>query len=260
MTNSQPVREEQTSLDWRFLSVAPVPNELPLVPKDLPQHGNAGLLRKRLNTIASSAPIVSPDFTLERGDTGMLLSQLDALSNPPVALPKPILERGDTGLLLSALDALSNPPVTLEEFVLERGDTGLLLSELSALSKPPVTFEEFVLERSDTGMFLSQLSALSNPLPVELMTIPREPNLLTPEMLAIKARAYEPESSIFYPKEPAPITYTSNIDREFDTQKWLIISVIAISTLLLGCGAFSQLRFTGLSNHPNVPLHPSKSQ
>ena len=296
MTNSQPVREEQTPQDRKFLSVAPAPTELPLLPKSIPEYGNAGLLRERLNAIANSAPIaransklfVSPDFSLERGDTGLLLSQLDTLSNQPVVSPKQVLERGDTGLLLSALDALSNPPVTFEEFVLERGDTGLLLSELGALSNPPVTieefvlergdtglllselgalsnppdtFEEFVLERGDTGLLLSELGALSNPPPAELMTLPREPNLLTPEMLAIKAKSYEPESSIFHPREPAPIIYTSDLDREFDSQKWLMILIMAIATLLLSCGVFSQLRSTtGSSHNPNVPPHPSKSQ
>ena len=287
MSNDQQTNEEPTPQERKLRAVTPVPQELPSIPAHLPPPASPGLLRGQLNAITHIAPVQSPEFSLERGDTGMLLAQLDALPDVPMA-PKLALERRDTGMLLSALESLSNPPIPLPEFVLERGDTGMLLAQLGVLSNSPVPLEELTSERGDTGMLLSQLSLLSNspvPLaefasqrwetgmalsqvsafsnlpPAELMTLAREPSLLTPEALAMRSRSFAPESSIFHPKEPAPIVYISNIDREFDTQKWVMVVVIGMITLLLGCGVFVQLRSTnGLNQQPNVPPHPSKSQ
>ena len=146
MINDEQTNEEPTSQERKLRAVTPVPQELPSIPVHLPPPASPGLLRGQLNAITYSTPVQPPEFSLERGDTGMLLAQLDALCEAPIP-PKPTLERRDTEMLSSALESLLHPPVLLEEFVLERGDTGMLLAQLGVLSNSPVPLEELTSER-----------------------------------------------------------------------------------------------------------------
>jgi PPIC-type PPIASE domain len=227
---------------------------------------------------------------LERGDTGLLLAQLGDLAHPPAIEPElepaPAieitpppeqsgLERGDTGLLLAQLGDLAHPPAIEpelepapaieitpppEQFGLERGDTGLLLAQLGDLAHPPVVElelepapaieitlppEQSVLERGDTGLLLAQLGDLAHP-PAELAAPVSETS------------SFNTTSSFIQPQAaPEPITYISDLDREFDTQKWLAILAITITTLIIGLGSFYQLRSTGLDNH-TIPQQERK--
>jgi hypothetical protein len=130
---------------------------------------------------SSPSTTTNPDeSTLERGDTGLLLSQLQAVA------------QGETTAQESQLQPLAAiqppPPQPEEQFTLERGDTGLLLSQLQAVAqgettaqksqpRPPIKHhlqplaaiqsplpqpeEQFTLERGDTGLLLSQLQAVA---------------------------------------------------------------------------------------------------
>jgi PPIC-type PPIASE domain len=176
---------------------------------------------------------------LEHGNPGLLKSQLGAISNPPVAE----LEPANTPEIEP-----NSPP---EQFVLERGDTGLLLAQLGDIASPPVTSEsdaapeiepnsppeQFVLERGDTGLLLAQLGDIASP-HTKMVEKPEQPS------------SFNTTSGFFLANEAAPITYISDLDREFDSHKWLAILAITVTTLALSLGSFCQLRSTGLSNTP----------
>ncbi len=230
---------------------------------------------------------------LERGDTGLLLSQLDAIANSP-ALPTAIaphptsppeqfvLERGDTGLLLSQLDAIANSPELPtaiaphptpppEQFVLERGDTGLLLSQLDAIANSPAPKpdnlaisnansapEQPILGQGDTGLLLSLLDDIANQLDVDLSTPAIDSDMLslsTPELRTMATSSSDSSSGFFFPQilTPAPITYVSDLDREFDRYKSIAILAIIFATLVLGIGAVYQLNSTRLTNPIQQP-------
>ncbi len=200
-------------------------------------------------------------FGLERGDTGLLLSQLGAIANSPVpelADPTPKI---DTNL---------QP----EQFVLERGDTGLLLSQLGAIAHPPAP-EQAVLERGDTGLLLSLLGEIANHLDVNLDAPAADLDVLdldapaidsdmfdlsSPELKTTETSASRSTSGFLFNQvtTSAPITYVSNLDREFDLPRWIAILVITVTTLSLGIGAFCQLNSTGSIDTNSVKQHQSK--
>ncbi len=190
----------------------------------------------------------SESVGLEHGNPGLLKSQLGTISNPPVVE----LERA-----VAPKIEPSSPP---ETFVLERGDTGLLLAQLGDIASPHTTAdsdtppsiepnsppEKFVLERGDTGLLLAQLGDIASP-PAAMTEQPEPPS-----------RSFNTPSGFFLATEAAPITYISDLDREFDAQKWLAILAIVVTTLALSLGSFYQLRSTGLSNTPLEQQQQSK--
>jgi PPIC-type PPIASE domain len=257
MTNSQRVIvAEQTTNGLKLLfPAAPNANETPVNLQSEStglEHGNPGLLKSQLGAISNppvveleraTAPAIEPNsppdqFVLERGDTGLLLAQLGDIASPPAT---------------SATDAAPaiEPNSSPEPFVLERGDTGLLLAQLGDIASPPATSatdaapaieptsppEPFVLERGDTGLLLAQLGDIASP-PTKTVEKPEKPS------------SFNTTSGFFLATEAAPITYISDLDREFDTHKWLAILAIVVTTLALSLGSFCQLRSTGLSNTP----------
>ncbi len=245
MTNSQRAIEEQTPHGVRLL--------FPLAPN------------QQQDTPSEPEPA---EFVLERGDTGLLLSQLEAIANPEPA--EFVLERGDTGLLLSQLEAIANPAPA--EFVLERGDTGLLLSQLEAIANPeavpeldrmttinlPPKPETFELEQNTTGLLLSLLDTIADELNVDLADPAAASDITDLSVLELSANetsSSEFSSSFFYPQtaEPAPITYVSDLDRQLESQKWLAILAITLATLLLGVGTVYQLSSTSLTNSIQQP-------
>jgi PPIC-type PPIASE domain len=243
MTNSQRVLvEEQTQNGLKLLFPAdPNPTETPvnLQPESVGlEPGNPGLLKSQLGTISNppvaeleraAAPTIeqnspSETFVLERGDTGLLLAQLGDIASPS-AVPDGDVEPS-------------------EPFVLERGDTGLLLAQLGDIASPSAVpdsdvepSEPFVLERGDTGLLLAQLGDIASP-PTVTAEKPEQPT------------SFNTTSGFFLAAETAPMTYISDLDREFDPLKWLAILAITVTTLALSLGSFCQLRSTGLSNSP----------
>jgi PPIC-type PPIASE domain len=248
MTNSQRVIvAEQTTNGLKLLFPADF-NTNETIESVGVEHGNPGLLKSQLGAISNppvveleraTAPAIEPNsspeqFVLERGDTGLLLAQLGDIASPP-ATSEP-----------DAVPAIepNSPP---EQFVLERGDTGLLLAQLGDIASPPATSEpdaepnsppeKFVLERGDTGLLLAQLGDISSP-PTATVEKPEKPS------------SFNTTSGFFLANEAAPIIYISDLDREFDSHKWLAILAITVTTLALSLGSFCQLRSTGLSNTP----------
>jgi PPIC-type PPIASE domain len=261
MTNSQRVIvAEQTTNGLKLLFPAtPNDDRIPAQPRSESvglERGETGLLRSQLGAISNSpatelerstAPAIeinSPpeQFFLERGDTGLLLAQLGDIANPSDA-PDPDVA--------PAIE-INSPP---EQFVLERGDTGLLLAQLGDIANPPAAPdpdvapaietnsppEQFVLERGDTGLLLAQLGDIASP---PAATVEK------------RASSFNTTSSFFLPAEAAPITYISDLDREFDSHKWLAILAITVTTLALSLGSFFQLKSTGLSNQPLQQQQP----
>jgi PPIC-type PPIASE domain len=191
------------------------------------------------NANETSVNLQPESVGLEHGNPGLLKSQLGAISNPPVVE----LQRATAPEIEP-----SSPP---EQFVLERGDTGLLLAQLGDIASPPATSEadtapeiepnlppeKFVLERGDTGLLLAQLGDIASP-PPKTAEKPEKPS------------SFNTTSGFFLATEAAPITYISDLDREFDPYKWLAILAITVTTLALSLGSFYQLRSTGLTNTP----------
>jgi PPIC-type PPIASE domain len=231
-------------------------------------------ISSEIGLISLETDFIPPDFmtnsqrviVAEQTTNGLKLL-FPADSNPnetPVNLqPESVgLEHGKTGLLKSQLGAISKPPLIEleiatapeiepksppEQFVLERGDTGLLLAQLGDISSPPAISdpdaepnsppEQFVLERGDTGLLLAQLGDIASP-PTKTVEKPEKPS------------SFNTTSGFFLANEAAPIIYISDLDREFDSHKWLAILAITVTTLALSLGSFYQLRSTGLSNTP----------
>ncbi len=104
---------------------------------------------------------------------------------------------------------------------------------------------EFVLERGDTGLLLAQLGDIASS-PAARVDEPKQQPL----------SSFNTNSGFLFPTKAEPVTYISDLDREFNAHKWLAILAIAVTTLALSLGSFYQLRSTGLTNTPIPPQQP----
>jgi hypothetical protein len=215
---------------------------------------------------SKSVATLEEDVSAERGDTGLLLSQLQSVAQHgayPAATSTVTRQsedrrseedfssdRGDTGLLLSQLQAVAQgeaPPAVAQE-TQERHPPDRRLQPLSAIQPPsppqPPIEEQFTLERGDTNLLLSQLQSVAQgePAPTDNTPVRGKFNLGDLEMQTIAS----PLATIADRVGPSDF-FTAIPTEEPKNHKLLIAFLIVTVILASGIGSFYVVRSMGIT-------------